>query len=112
MSGLAPPGVPREENGATAPVRPIAATVDVAGYGAGASSIDPQRGPSLPAAATKKIPAAVSASTAGASARRSQPSVGGQPHEFVSTSAARAGSPWNASPPGANGASMNWRQSR
>ena len=52
-------------------------------YGAGGSSIEPQHGPVLPAAATKKMPAASSASTAGSQRaqvaaldRRAAPRVG------------------------------------
>ena len=47
----------------------------------------------LPAAATTKMPAAASAAVAGRSAPASQPSIGGQPHELVSTCGARAGRP-------------------
>ena len=58
--------------------------------------------PSLPALATTKIPAARMASTAGPRLSASQPSIGGQPHELLTTCAARAGSPSRSgSAPGA-----------
>ncbi|PSK63940.1 hypothetical protein B0E53_04125 [Micromonospora sp. MH33] len=93
--------------------RSTAPTVSTSGYGAGGSAMEPQYGPVLPAAATTRMPAAASAAVAGRNAPGSQPSTGGQPHELVSTSGARCGRPSvSGSPPGGNGASMNWRQSR
>ena len=114
-SGLARPSGagPRLENSVTRRCRSTAPTVSTSGYGAGASAIEPHDGPVFPAAATTRMPAAVSAAVAGRSAPGSHPSTGGQPHELVSTSGAREGRPSvSGSPPSGNGASMNWRQSR
>src|SRR4051812_44680091 len=94
-SGLDKPSAvgPRLENSATRAVRSTAPTVRVEAKLAGGSVMEPQCGPVLPAAATKKMPAAVKASIAGRMEYRSQPSTVGQPHEFVSTCGARSGWP-------------------
>ena len=82
-------------------------------YGAGASTMDSQSGPVLPAATTTKMPAALRAAAAGRRASASQPSMVGQPQELVRMWGAAAGWPSrSALPAGPNGASMNCRQSR
>ena len=104
---------PRLLKKAISPNWSTAPTENTEAYRAGGLSSVPQAGPSFPADAATKIPAARSASTAGLSDPASQPSIVGQPQELLSTYAARVGSPsLNGSPCCGNGASMNCMQFR
>ncbi len=96
---------PRLLNCARLPKRSTAPTLKASSYRLMGAARLLHAGPSLPAEATTKMPAARSAATAGPITRASQPSNSGQPHELLRTCAARAGSPSRSgSPPWGNGA--------
>src|SRR5438874_3588004 len=99
---------PRLLKTANWPASSTAPTLNALGYSEIGSRMLAQNGPSLPAEATTKMPAARKAATAGPSAWASQPSSGGQPHELLMTSAAFDGSPdLSGSPACGQGASIN-----
>src|SRR5512134_2437734 len=90
---------PRLLNKARLPSESTAPTEKTASYSAGGAFTVSHDGPSFPAEATTKIPAARRASAAGRRASASQPSIGGHPHELLRTCGALVGSPSaNASP--------------